>query len=113
MGSCAVSAFRSIPGRERDMCAKQSCAPPPLQDNGGDEHWYSFSHTFPTARALSYEALPRKVGGQTVEMQGQSTATERLEKCSRELQVLKCFAGCDCLVLVVCNVPDSTCNVGR
>ena len=70
MGSCAVSAFRSIPGRERDMCAKQSCAPPPLQDNGGDEHWYSFSHTFPTARALSYEALPRKVGGQTVEMQG-------------------------------------------
>eukprot|EP00439_Symbiodinium_sp_Y106_P061921 s2019_g9.t1 len=31
------------------------------EDNGGDEHWYSFSHTFPTARALSYEEIVKFV----------------------------------------------------
>ncbi|CAE7376827.1 unnamed protein product [Symbiodinium sp. CCMP2456] len=31
------------------------------EDDGGDEHWYSFSHTFPTARALSYEEIVRFV----------------------------------------------------
>ncbi|OLP98901.1 hypothetical protein AK812_SmicGene18580 [Symbiodinium microadriaticum] len=47
--------------RNRAVLKFRLCIRGRLKDDGGDEHWYSFSHTFPTARALSYEEIVRFV----------------------------------------------------